>query len=111
MDETLQDRLLSAIAASGMTQQVIADAIGITQPTLSELLNTPGAGSTKVVELAEVLCVHPLWLATGRGSRFELPTCLNDEETKLLSSWRLLSFESRRLIGIQLAALVREEAE
>lgn len=52
-----------------MSQKALADKIGIRQPSLSELENGESQGSVYLPQIASVLGVNPLWLATGKGTR------------------------------------------
>lgn len=63
----LKDRLKSARKQKNKTQVEVAKAVGITQPTYSELERGQVRSSGKIVEIAQFLGVSPHWLATGQG--------------------------------------------
>ncbi|GAA5446084.1 LexA repressor [Microbulbifer sp. NBRC 101763] len=63
----LKDRLKEARKAAGKTQKQVAEAVGITQPSYSELENGRSYGTRYITQIALYLSVNPLWLATGNG--------------------------------------------
>ncbi len=67
--DTLQKRLVSARAASGLSQSALAKAAGMSQPTYSDLERGISKSTSLIVELAKALGVNALWLATGEGAR------------------------------------------
>ena len=69
----LKERLKSSRKHAGLTQAQVADTVGLTQATYSQLER--GIVSTsKIVEIANLLKVNPTWLATGEGSMENKPT-------------------------------------
>ena len=68
MKETTQDRLVRARKEAKLSQSAVADRVGMSQPTYSELERGLSRTSGKLVEIARVLGVDPTWLATGKGS-------------------------------------------
>lgn len=64
----LKDRLKEARKAAGMTQKQVAEAVGITQPSYSELENGRSYGTRYIAQIALLLEVNPVWLATGEGA-------------------------------------------
>lgn len=66
--KTLSERLRHALAMRPeMSQQDLARAAGISQPTVNRLINGQVKGSSSLVQLAGALGVSSDWLATGRG--------------------------------------------
>ncbi|WP_444893424.1 helix-turn-helix domain-containing protein [Microbulbifer sp. TRSA001] len=63
----LKDRLKEARKAAGKTQKQVAEAVGITQPSYSELENGRSYGTRYIAQIALHLGVNPVWLATGKG--------------------------------------------
>lgn len=53
-----------------MSQKALADAVGIKQPTLSELETGESKGTTNSAVFAAALGVNALWLETGKGSKY-----------------------------------------
>lgn len=64
---TLQSRLLRARKAAKKSQKAVSDAVGISQPAYSDLELGKSSSSSYLVQIANVLGVDPLWLATGEG--------------------------------------------
>lgn len=52
---------------AGLTQKQLADAVGIRQPTLSDLEKGDSRSSAYLVQIARACKVNADWLATGRG--------------------------------------------
>jgi len=62
---TLQSRLLQARKNAKLSQKAVAEAVGISQPTYSDLEKGVSRSSTKLVEIAIFLGVSPEWLVNG----------------------------------------------
>lgn len=105
VETTRQDRLRSALAESSLTQAQLAEKVGISQPTLSDLINVPGTGSQHIARIAHYLNVRALWLDTGEGPRYESDFFLSPTESEIISIWRKLPAESQRLILAQFRAV------
>lgn len=67
----LSERLKFARKKKNLTQMDVANAIGITQATYSELERGLVKSSGKIVELANLFGVRPTWLATGQGDMYQ----------------------------------------
>lgn len=67
MQSELKDRLKQSRKEKRLTQTEVANAVGITQATYSELERGLVKSSGKIVELANLFNVNPNWLATGEG--------------------------------------------
>ena len=65
--KTFGNRLRWARELGGFTQGYIAEKIGISQPSYSELETGVSKSSTYTAQLAKLLIVDPIWLATGEG--------------------------------------------
>ncbi|MBN8431828.1 helix-turn-helix transcriptional regulator [Microbulbifer salipaludis] len=65
--QELKDRLLTARQLAGLTQQEVADAVGITQPSYALVESGKSYGSKHLVKIALALGVTATWLATGEG--------------------------------------------
>jgi transcriptional regulator with XRE-family HTH domain len=61
-------RLRAARKEARLTQEQVAEALGISQGTLSQA-EKEGDGSVHVAAMAAMLGVNPLWLATGEGPK------------------------------------------
>lgn len=64
-------RVKAARKARGLSQSDLAKAIGITQPTLSNLEGGRNTSSVKILDMARALQVSPLWLQDGIGEMGE----------------------------------------
>lgn len=84
----LKDRLKKARKYAGLTQKEIESKIeGLKQSSYSELERGESKGSTKLVELATIFQVNPIWLATGDG---EMLTNSQKELAKILEAGTVL---------------------
>lgn len=70
----LKERLKSSRKHAGLTQAQVADTVGLTQATYSQLERGIVKSTSKIVEIANLLKVNPTWLATGEGSMGNKPT-------------------------------------
>ncbi len=75
---TIGDRVRVARKNKGMTQGQLAAAVGIAQPTLSNLEKGKHAETVKIVEIAKTLGVRPAWLSSGAGPMLEGEACALD---------------------------------
>ncbi|EBU8673086.1 helix-turn-helix transcriptional regulator [Salmonella enterica] len=67
MKTTLAERLNAARKAQGLTQKALGDLVGISQAAIQKIETGKASSSTKIIELAKVLDVHPEWLSSGEG--------------------------------------------
>ncbi|MEQ1969578.1 helix-turn-helix transcriptional regulator [Xenorhabdus nematophila] len=65
---TFAERLKLAMKEHGFTQSLLAEAVGISQPSIWKLTSGKASRSRHTVEIARTLMVDPEWLATGSGS-------------------------------------------
>ncbi|WP_201595378.1 helix-turn-helix domain-containing protein [Psychrobacter vallis] len=71
----LKDRLKKARNYAGLTQKEIESRIkGLKQSSYSELERGESKSSTKLIDLATLFKVDPVWLATGDGEMLTKPT-------------------------------------
>lgn len=71
----LKDRLKKARKYAGLTQKEIESRIkGLKQSSYSELERGESKSSTKLIELATLFQVDPVWLATGDGEMLTKPS-------------------------------------
>lgn len=64
---TLAERIRSRMQVLDISQETLAERVGVSQPTISKLLSGKRKSFRKLPQLAEVLLVSLDWLATGRG--------------------------------------------
>ncbi|PJG82144.1 XRE family transcriptional regulator [Caviibacterium pharyngocola] len=65
--ETLAERLRSVMSDKGVTQQKLADAIGITQQSVNKIVTGETRQPKNILEIAKFLDVSPEWLKSGTG--------------------------------------------
>ncbi|HCI6019566.1 TPA: helix-turn-helix domain-containing protein [Klebsiella quasipneumoniae subsp. quasipneumoniae] len=65
--KTLSERLEIAMKAGGFSQASLAEAAGVSQPTVWKIASGKTQSSAKIVDLAKALNVRPEWLANGQG--------------------------------------------
>jgi transcriptional regulator with XRE-family HTH domain len=100
--DTLGARLRWARHNAKMTQAGASRAVGLSQPTLSDLENDNTKGTTSIVELAALYGVSVQWLKSGRGSaQAQAPGSVNSGIT---DNNPVLSIESVRLERAKLLA-------
>ena len=89
-DMGLGTRLRSERKAAGYTQEALAKASGIKQPTLSDIERGEiGAPSAPAMEaICRVLNLRPQWLLTGHGEKYVSNT--TDQEQDLLDLFRAM---------------------
>ncbi|EPF4651499.1 helix-turn-helix domain-containing protein [Cronobacter sakazakii] len=68
MKTTLSQRLEIAMTAGGFSQASLAEAAGVSQPTVWKIVSGRTQSSAKIIDLAKALGVRPEWLAHGVGS-------------------------------------------
>jgi len=102
---TLAQRLTQARAAIGMSQEQVAQAVGITQPSYSALERGISKSTSKIGSLAHVFGVDAYWLETGEGqhrrgqvSESGAPYRLPGEQRRLLQLLSRLSARKRRAL-------------
>lgn len=64
---TLKDRLKESRNEAKLTQQVLGDRVGVPQSTIAALETGEHKTARNLTEIAAVLGVEALWLATGKG--------------------------------------------
>ncbi|WP_340619310.1 XRE family transcriptional regulator [Xenorhabdus siamensis] len=65
---TFAERLKLAMKERGFTQASLAEAVGMSQPSIWKLTSGKASRSRHIVEIAKTLMVDPEWLTTGSGS-------------------------------------------
>ncbi|WP_277977009.1 XRE family transcriptional regulator [Pantoea endophytica] len=64
---TLSERLKKAMKLRGMSQASLAEAAGMSQPSVWKITSGRSQTSKKILEIANALNVRPDWLAKGSG--------------------------------------------
>lgn len=62
---TVGQRVKEARKKAGLSQLQLAEAIGVKQPTISELERGESQSSSYLIQIAQACDVNPLWLQTG----------------------------------------------
>ncbi|BDE04545.1 helix-turn-helix transcriptional regulator [Pasteurella multocida] len=65
--QNLSVRLRKVLSEKRLSQQWLAEQVGISQQAIGKILN--GGNTTKILEIATALGVDAHWLKTGKGSR------------------------------------------
>ena len=66
--KTFGDRLKAALKNADMTQQQLADKLGVTQQSIQYACSPKGKGSKHALEISRILQVKPDWLSYGVSS-------------------------------------------
>jgi len=76
----LKDRLKKARKYSGMTQTAVSQKIeGMSQASYSELERGESKSTSKIIELASLFGVNPVWLGTGKGEMISSESTNGDD--------------------------------
>lgn len=69
-DMALKDRIKAARQGAKLTQEQLANALGVSRPTVSQWENgdTKSLKAVNLVRMSQVTHVYCLWLATGEGT-------------------------------------------
>ena len=67
MKTTLAERLKKARSKRGLTQKALGELVGISQAAIQKIETGKANQTTKLVEIASALEVHPEWLSSGEG--------------------------------------------
>ncbi|MBE5251758.1 XRE family transcriptional regulator [Mixta mediterraneensis] len=65
--KTFAERLQSAMKDAGYTQASLAQAVGVSVPSIWKLISGKSVTTRKLVEISNALGVEPEWLSTGKG--------------------------------------------
>ncbi|MBL0878090.1 XRE family transcriptional regulator [Serratia ureilytica] len=71
---TFSERLNQAMKESGFTQNALAEAVGMAQPSVWKLVSGGAKGSKKTAQIANVLGVRAEWLAEGTEPMRDITT-------------------------------------
>ena len=107
---SFKERLRQARKHAGLTQQQLAEKVGMTQPSITDLERGKSQSTTMTAELAHACGVNALWLASGEGGMLDVQitsTPLPQELILLLHLHETQSLTPDDWIAIQgLAALL-----
>jgi len=68
----LSERIRLRMSELNLTQEALAESVGISQAMIYKLLSRKAKNTTKIVELAEALECDVEWLATGKATRHQV---------------------------------------
>jgi transcriptional regulator with XRE-family HTH domain len=121
--EKLSERLAAARKKAGLSQQELADKVGVAQSTIGSLETGSRSTARKIAPIAAALGVNALWLAEGKGPReagstlVEMPVptrptgrrlqWVTDDEAELLSEFRARAQPEQKTLLIVLKSLPR----
>lgn len=81
-------RLKEERSLKGLSQQALADAVGIKQSAISQLEKGVSQKTSYVAAIAAKLGVSALWLETGKGPRYpDMPNVEPAPDTQGVISW------------------------
>lgn len=124
--KNLSERLAWARTQKGLSQQQLADRVGVAQSTIGSLEAGTRSSARKITAIAAALEVNSLWLAEGKGPRdanapaIELVAevertnhhrrlqWLDDDEAELLSLFRACGADEKRTSLVVLKSLPKE---
>ncbi|MBC8947268.1 helix-turn-helix transcriptional regulator [Xenorhabdus indica] len=94
---TFAERLKLAMKERGFTQASLAEAVGMSQPSIWKLTSGKASRSRHIVEIAKTLMVDPEWLATGSGSMMaNAEEQINNDEYTSQNNKVIKQFNSKR---------------
>ncbi|EOU3097406.1 TPA: helix-turn-helix transcriptional regulator [Yersinia enterocolitica] len=85
MKNTFSERLVKAMDSAGMSQAMLATAVGLSQPSIWKLVSGQTHTSRKLIEISHALGVRPEWLSQGVGPMREGD--LNKSTIPPVSEW------------------------
>lgn len=65
--KTLAERLTAALQAANLSQEQLAQKVGLSQPAIQKLASGKAQSSRKILEISSALGVSPEWLGQGIG--------------------------------------------
>ena len=68
----LADRIRYRMSELNLTQEALAERVGMSQAMIYKLLSRKAKNTTKIVELADALECDVEWLATGKAIRHQV---------------------------------------
>ena len=68
----LSDRIRHRMSELNLTQEALAESVGMSQAMIYKLLSRKAKNTTKILELAEALECDVEWLATGKSTRHQV---------------------------------------
>ena len=96
----LKDRLKQARKHAGLTQTQLADAVGITQPSITDLERGKSQKTGYIAQIAKACRVSALWLASGEGEM--VPSAYDaDGNLRLDKPWLDLQSHHANVVEIQ----------
>ncbi|WP_210507513.1 XRE family transcriptional regulator [Pantoea ananatis] len=97
---TLSERLKQAMKLRGMSQASLAEAAGLSQPSVWKITSGKSQTSKKILEIANALDVKPDWLMTGAGEMLSEGSRFSQKEENKQDDDRLIPYEGINVVRI-----------
>lgn len=78
--ETLGSRLQHTLNLKGLTQEYVANAVGVSQTAISDIVIGKTKRPRNLLDIANVLGVTPEWLMTGKGDTPDFSQAVENDE-------------------------------
>lgn len=80
--ETLGSRLQHTLNLKGLTQEYVANAVGVSQTAISDIVIGKTKRPRNILDIAKVLGVSPDWLMTGKGEQPSFSQAVENIDTE-----------------------------
>ena len=80
--ETLGSRLQHTLNLNGLTQEYVANAVGVSQTAISDIVKGKTKRPRNILDIAKVLGVSPDWLMTGKGEQPSFSQAVENIDTE-----------------------------
>ena len=80
--ETLGSRLQHTLNLNGLTQEYVANAVGVSQTAISDIVKGKTKRPRNILDIAKVLGVSPDWLMTGTGEQPSFSQAVENIDTE-----------------------------
>lgn len=85
-NEGLSERIKEAMRDRDISQGMLANRVGLSQPAVWRLVNGSSKSSRKIIPIAAVLGVSPEWLESGNGPKSGVDDAIGDESLYRISA-------------------------
>jgi transcriptional regulator with XRE-family HTH domain len=97
---TLSERLKKAMQSRGISQAKLAEAAGMSQPSIWKIASGKSQTSKKIVDIARVLGVSPEWLANGSGGMSNTLSPTESSSNHLITDMSAIPYNDVRTVRI-----------
>ena len=107
---TIGDRIRYLLEVRKMKQTEVAQAIGITQAAISNIVTNASRkpSAPTLLKLAAALQCNPHWIVTGQGEPFEINTIGRTLEKQLIAAFRDMDADAQTAL-LAVAETMRKE--